>query len=89
MSMIIKLENILTTEERLDLLKKAGAEIVINPLGRKFSEADLLEIIPDFDILIAGTEPITAAVLEKASSLFKRSVRDFRTPSPPGLTVCP
>lgn len=53
----------------LDLLKKAGAEIVINPLGRKFGEADLLEIIPDFDILIAGTEPITAAVLEKASSL--------------------
>ena len=53
----------------LDLLKKTGSEIVINPLGRKFSEADLLETIPDFDILIAGTEPITGAVLAKASSL--------------------
>ena len=53
----------------LDLLEKAGAEVVINPLGRKLKEADLLEIIPVFDVLIAGTEPITDVVLGKASQL--------------------
>jgi D-3-phosphoglycerate dehydrogenase len=53
----------------LDLLKNAGVEIVINPLGRKLKEKDLLDIVPGVDVLIAGTEPITDAVLEQASSL--------------------
>jgi D-3-phosphoglycerate dehydrogenase len=51
------------------LLEKVGAEVVINPLGRKFKESDLLSIIPDFDVLIAGTEPITELVLNRASRL--------------------
>jgi D-3-phosphoglycerate dehydrogenase len=53
----------------LDMLEQAGAEVVVNPLGRKLKEADLLEIIFDFDILIAGTEPITAQVMERATRL--------------------
>ena len=53
----------------LELLEKVGAEVVINPLGRKFNESDLLSIIPDFDVLIAGTEPITELVLNRASRL--------------------
>ena len=53
----------------LVLLEQAGAEIVINPLGRKLKEIDLLEIISDFDVLIAGTEPITESVLENAPHL--------------------
>ena len=53
----------------IDLLEKAKAEVVINPLGRKLKEQDLLQILPGFDVLIAGTEPITDAVLAKASSL--------------------
>lgn len=53
----------------LDLLDKVGAEVVINPLGRKLKNADLLELISDVDILIAGTELLTDQVLDKAASL--------------------
>ena len=35
----------------LELLNKAGAEVVINPLGRKLKEADLVELISDVDVL--------------------------------------
>ena len=51
----------------LELLNKAGAEVVINPLGRKLKEADLVELISDVDVLIAGTESITEQVLEVAT----------------------
>ena len=53
----------------LDLLKDVGADYVINPLGRKLEEDDLLRIVPDFDVIIAGTEQITDAVMEKATKL--------------------
>ena len=53
----------------LELLNKAGAEVVINPLGRKLKEADLVELISDVDVLIAGTESITEQVLEVATQL--------------------
>ena len=53
----------------LELLNKAGAEVVINPLGRKLKEADLVELISDVDVLIAGTESITERVLEVATRL--------------------
>ena len=44
-------------------------EYVINPIGRKLQEEELLDLIPDFDIIIAGTEPITRKVLENAKKL--------------------
>jgi len=53
----------------LELLDKAGAEVVINPLGRKLKEADLVELISDVDVLIAGTESITEQVLDVATQL--------------------
>ena len=53
----------------LELLKGVGANFVINPIGRKLKEEELAELIGDFDILIAGTEPITANVLSRASKL--------------------
>jgi len=53
----------------LRVLKQVGADVIINPLGRKLTEADLAEIIVDVDVLIAGTEPITEAVLERAEQL--------------------
>ena len=53
----------------LDLLIDVGAKVVINPLGRKLRESDLVDMIMDFDILIAGTEPITENVLRHAPSL--------------------
>lgn len=53
----------------LQLLEAAGAEYVINPIGRQLREGELADMIGDFDVLIAGTEPITSAVLDRASRL--------------------
>jgi D-3-phosphoglycerate dehydrogenase len=54
----------------VDVLKKeADCEFVINPLGRRLNEEELTGIIKDYDILIAGTEPITAKVMDNAPRL--------------------
>lgn len=53
----------------LEMLEGAKVEYIINPLNRKLTEGDLMEMVHDYDIIIAGTEPITEAVLEKASNL--------------------
>jgi len=53
----------------LELLEAAGIEYVINPIGRKLSEDELAEMVTDFDVLIAGTEPITDKVMSSASRL--------------------
>jgi D-3-phosphoglycerate dehydrogenase / 2-oxoglutarate reductase len=49
--------------ESLALLAAAGAECVVNPKGRRLKEDELVELIPDFAALIAGTEPITDRVM--------------------------
>ena len=51
------------------LLESAGIEYLINPIGRKLTENELAEIIEEFDVLIAGTEPITKLVMERAKKL--------------------
>jgi len=53
----------------LDKLRKAGVNYVINPLGRKLREEDLMEMVGDFDVLIAGTEIISEKVLDCAKRL--------------------
>jgi len=53
----------------LDILETNHIEYVINPIGRRLKEEELIELIPDFGILIAGTEPISARVIEAASHL--------------------
>ena len=53
----------------IELLEQAGIEYVINPLGRKLKEEELANLIPEFDVLIAGTEPIGVSVLSQASQL--------------------
>lgn len=53
----------------LDLLKNAGIECLINPLNKKLTEDQLAELVGDFDVLIAGTEPITERVMERSSRL--------------------
>jgi D-3-phosphoglycerate dehydrogenase len=50
-------------------LESADIEYSINPLGRKLKEEELAEMVVDFDVLIAGTEDITDAVMAKASNL--------------------
>jgi D-3-phosphoglycerate dehydrogenase / 2-oxoglutarate reductase len=53
----------------IELLEAAGIEYRVNPLGRKLTESDLAEMISDFDVLVAGTEPITDAVMERGRHL--------------------
>jgi D-3-phosphoglycerate dehydrogenase / 2-oxoglutarate reductase len=53
----------------LDLLESNHIEYVINPIGRRLKEEELIEMIHDFGILIAGTEPITKKVIASAPNL--------------------
>ncbi len=53
----------------LDRLRSEGLEFVLNPIGRRLKEEELAELIGGFDLLIAGTEPITARVLAHADRL--------------------
>jgi D-3-phosphoglycerate dehydrogenase len=53
----------------LEQLAAANIEYVINPLGRKLNEQELADLVGDFDVLIAGTEPITGKVIQAARRL--------------------
>jgi D-3-phosphoglycerate dehydrogenase len=53
----------------IELLESAGIEYHINPLGRRLKEEELAEMATGFDVLIAGTEPITESVMSRATSL--------------------
>ena len=53
----------------LNLLEQEGIDYVNNPLGRKLREQDLADMIGDFGVIIAGTEPITGKVLARAQRL--------------------
>ena len=53
----------------LELLRSIGAQVTINPIGKRLQEEELAELIPATEILIAGTEPITRKVMEAAPSL--------------------
>jgi len=53
----------------LEQIEAAGIDYLINPLGRKLTEIELSEALSDFDVLIAGTEEITDAVMAKAPKL--------------------
>lgn len=53
----------------IQMLERAGIEYVINPIGRKLVEEELAGLIGGFQILIAGTEPITDYVMSKAPEL--------------------
>jgi D-3-phosphoglycerate dehydrogenase len=53
----------------VDLLSAAGIAFRTNPLERKLTESDLIDLIGDTEYLIAGTEPITDAVMAAAPRL--------------------
>jgi D-3-phosphoglycerate dehydrogenase len=59
------------SKEPLELLRKKGIDFKMNPHGRKLSEAEIGDILEGqgYEGLIAGTEPLTRKVLEKAGSL--------------------
>ncbi len=53
----------------IETLEEAGVDCALNPLGRRPTEAELADLVAGFDVLIAGLEPITAYVLERAGRL--------------------
>jgi D-3-phosphoglycerate dehydrogenase len=53
----------------IEMLESNGVEYLVNPLGRKLKEAELATMVADFDVLIAGTEPITDTVMANAPKL--------------------
>jgi len=55
--------------EALARLREAGCELLANPWGRSPSEEELLARIGDADVLVSGTEPVTARVLAAAPRL--------------------
>ena len=55
--------------ECLRLLETNNISYVLNPHGQKLNEDQLKKLVPDFDVLIAGTEPITRFVLNEARNL--------------------
>jgi len=52
-----------------ELLVNSDIEFVVNPLNRKLKEDELADMISDYDAVIAGTEPITRKVLDRATKL--------------------
>jgi len=53
----------------LDLLEANNIEYLINPLDKKLTEDELVDLVLDFDVIIAGTEQISDRVMDKASAL--------------------
>ncbi len=53
----------------LELLEKGGIEYLINPHKTKLTEDQLVDMVSDFDVIIAGTEPITEKVMAQATKL--------------------
>ena len=53
----------------LNLLENRGIEYLINPFNKKITENELIEVVADFDVIIAGTELITKKVMDAATNL--------------------
>lgn len=51
------------------MLEEAGCELVYNPYGRPFTEAELMEAVRGIDGIIAGVDPFSEAVLARADRL--------------------
>ena len=53
----------------IKLLESNDISYVINPLNKKLTETELEGLVSDIDVIIAGTEQITAKVMNKAKNL--------------------
>jgi len=53
----------------LEMLEANGVEYRQNPLNRKLTEDELIGMVADVGVIIAGTEPITVKVMESAPNL--------------------
>ena len=58
-----------TDQAALRLLEAEGISYDLNPFGRRLREMEVRDLIGPYEVLIAGTEPITEAVLDRAPGL--------------------
>ncbi|MFA6626977.1 MAG: NAD(P)-dependent oxidoreductase [Bacilli bacterium] len=56
-------------EKAKELAKSKNIELVFNPFSRRLTENEISELIPDFDGLLAGLEPLNTNVLKRAKKL--------------------
>jgi D-3-phosphoglycerate dehydrogenase len=56
-------------QEPGNILRDAGLEATANPVGKPYSEADLLAVISDYDAVIVGADAVTAKVIELGSKV--------------------
>src|SRR5690242_1950148 len=53
----------------IELLKSAGIELVLNPIGRRLKATEVADVIAGFPVVIAGTETITAEAMAACPGL--------------------
>ena len=58
-----------TIDRYQDKLTAKGIELEVPEMVQQLSEAELIEMIPRFDGVIAGDDPFTEKVLQKAKKL--------------------
>lgn len=58
-----------SSSEPLDRLRAAGCEVVTNPYGRPFTEAELISAVADADALIVGNDKVPASVINAGTKL--------------------
>ena len=51
------------------MLNSIDVDYVLNPLEKKLTEDELIQLVPDVDVIIAGTEQISARVIAHAPNL--------------------
>ncbi|MCK4532951.1 phosphoglycerate dehydrogenase [bacterium] len=57
------------TDDSLEKLKKTGLDVTLNPYKRQLRPQESIDLLKGVTGLIAGTEPLTMEVLEKANKL--------------------
>ena len=65
----------ISSPDSVNLLKKAGFEVRLSPHQRKHTSAETAELLGDVDVLVAGTEPLSAEVLAKGLPRLKHVAR--------------
>lgn len=53
----------------LEMLQREGIEYTLNPHGRRLKAEEFADLIGPYEVVIAGTEPITEAALDRAPQL--------------------
>ncbi|MCG3207588.1 MAG: Hydroxypyruvate reductase [Anaerolineae bacterium] len=55
--------------EHLTQLEEAGCQVICNQVGRAYRATELLEVLPEMDAIITGTDELTADVINAAGRL--------------------